>query len=651
MLLTGSPPTDLALSPNFIAENQPIGTPVGQFSTTDPDPGDISFAYSFLNGSGDNDNALFTIEGNQLKTKAVFDYEALGRHPTYSIVVRVTDPGGETLDKRLTVFVEDVNEPPGPVRFGSSSVAYVAENQPAGTAVGTLSATDPEGDTKLTYTLVAGPGGPDNAYFTIQGTQLKTQAAFDYETQSTYNLRVRVSDGSGAFADSTLSVSVVDVNEAPSAVSHSYSTLQNMQLSVGTPGLLDGAKDPEGTPPKAILVANSGPSHGVLSLRADGSFVYQPDANFVGTDQFKYQVSDGRLSSAAMTVTISVGYGFDPIVEAPTLVTGSNNLVLSRVGDNLVLISFANRQVLLNTPVTSLNSLTVLGVDSRADTLTIDASASGPDFLPQGMMFVGGNGSQADTLALRGSSGADTFAVGAGVAQINSLVIAFSGVEQVFIDGGGGDDTYQISDLPVNATISDSKGIDTLDFSAAASGVTIDLAKVSKAQKVLASAAGTLTLKGTIENVIGSESADWIKGNSSNNRIEGGDGDDTLYGEAGHDVLLGGAGDDRLDAGAGRNLLIGGLGADTLQGRSGEEILIGGTTLYDDDSLALADIMKEWTSARTFKKRCDNLSLRLVKGTTVLDDLTRDDLFGSSGSDWFFDFASDVAHDRGRNDR
>ena len=41
----------------------------------------------------------------------------------------------------------------------------------------------------------------------------------------------------------------------------------------------------------------TGPANGALTLNADGSFSYTPDANFSGTDSFVYPASDGTLSA------------------------------------------------------------------------------------------------------------------------------------------------------------------------------------------------------------------------------------------------------------------------------------------------------------------------------------------------------------------
>ena len=75
-------------------------------------------------------------------------------------------------------------------------------------------------------------------------------------------------------------------------------------LTVPAPGVLGNDSDPDGDPLTAVLV--TGPSHGSLTLNANGSFSYTPAANFAGSDSFTYRASDGTVSSSPATVTITV---------------------------------------------------------------------------------------------------------------------------------------------------------------------------------------------------------------------------------------------------------------------------------------------------------------------------------------------------------
>src|SRR5205807_685692 len=49
-----------------------------------------------------------------------------------------------------------------------------------------------------------------------------------------------------------------------------------------------------------------GPSHGSLTLNANGSFVYTPAANYNGGDSFSYKANDGTADSNIATVTLTI---------------------------------------------------------------------------------------------------------------------------------------------------------------------------------------------------------------------------------------------------------------------------------------------------------------------------------------------------------
>src|SRR5262249_27240120 len=60
----------------------------------------------------------------------------------------------------------------------------------------------------------------------------------------------------------------------------------------------------------------SGPSHGSLTLNADGTFTYTPNANYNGPDSFTYRATDGAADSNVATVSITV----NPVNDAPVAV-------------------------------------------------------------------------------------------------------------------------------------------------------------------------------------------------------------------------------------------------------------------------------------------------------------------------------------------
>ncbi|WP_099071792.1 putative Ig domain-containing protein [Nostoc linckia] len=101
-------PTDITLSATSVNENVPANTTIGTFTTIDPDTGN-TFTYSLVTGTGDIDNAAFTIDGNSLQIKASPDFETKS---AYSIRLRSTDNGGLSVEKVLSIQVKDINEAP-----------------------------------------------------------------------------------------------------------------------------------------------------------------------------------------------------------------------------------------------------------------------------------------------------------------------------------------------------------------------------------------------------------------------------------------------------------------------------------------------------------------------------------------------------------
>jgi formylglycine-generating enzyme len=110
------PPTDLnSTAPLTFAENQPIGTVVGEFNATDPDA-NSTLTYHLVSGAGDGNNTLFTLETNgTLKTATTFDYET--NASTYSIRVQAKDEFNASVENNFTVTLTDVYEPSQPNHF------------------------------------------------------------------------------------------------------------------------------------------------------------------------------------------------------------------------------------------------------------------------------------------------------------------------------------------------------------------------------------------------------------------------------------------------------------------------------------------------------------------------------------------------------
>lgn len=108
-------------------------------------------------------------------------------------------------------------------------------------------------------------------------------------------------------------------NHGPAATDDFYNVDEDSILIVSEPGVLLDDEDADGDFLSAMLV--SGPAHGTLTFDFDGSFIYTPEPNFIGSDSFRYNANDGTTDSNIATVHIVV----DPINDTPTL-TAINRL-------------------------------------------------------------------------------------------------------------------------------------------------------------------------------------------------------------------------------------------------------------------------------------------------------------------------------------
>jgi hypothetical protein len=139
------------------------------------------------------------------------------------------------------------------------------------------------------------------SYSLVDSAQLVDGARYTYFAVAAY--------GDGIQSDPSNVVTITAVNAPPSAGHDSFTTAEDTPLDVAAPGILanDGDSD---TPSTLGAVLVSPPSHGSLTLNADGSFSYAPAANFTGEDHFTYRAvatyEGGAPSVETNVATVSI---------------------------------------------------------------------------------------------------------------------------------------------------------------------------------------------------------------------------------------------------------------------------------------------------------------------------------------------------------
>lgn len=133
IIYDGTPPTNIDLNNTIVQENKPIGTTVGTLTATDSGSSQ-TFTYSLQSG----DMSFFTINGNVLRTNALFAYDTKN---SYKITIRVTDEAGNTFDKEFTIQITKNHAPTGSIIVNSGQISTSSINVTL-----TLTATDLEGE-------------------------------------------------------------------------------------------------------------------------------------------------------------------------------------------------------------------------------------------------------------------------------------------------------------------------------------------------------------------------------------------------------------------------------------------------------------------------------------------------------------------------
>ncbi len=181
---------DIAEAPVFkgqqlsttIDETAPNGFTV--MYLTAEDPGKLPVTYSL---EGGNENGAFGIVGSRL---VVADHTQLNydQKNRYSLTVKASN-GTLSSTAELVVSLSKINKMPVVENAGFT----LAENSPAGTIAGSITASDPEGKA-LTYTLISGNRGEG---FRLEGNKVvvNNAVALDFDDHPIFELVVSVSDG------------------------------------------------------------------------------------------------------------------------------------------------------------------------------------------------------------------------------------------------------------------------------------------------------------------------------------------------------------------------------------------------------------------------------------------------------------------------
>ena len=215
---TNNSPTAIQINSDSIVENFPIGSSVGNFSTSDLDVSQ-THSYTLASGAGDTDNGLFSIANNQLLSGFVADYET---RKNYTVRVRTTDSEGCFYEAIFPVAILDGNDMPTDIILTNNNVN---ENIPAGNFVGAIRSVDQDSSDFYNYSLVTGSGDADNSNFIIRNDSIFSAIVFNKVTQGQHSIRLQTDDQRGGVFSKSFTILIKDINNSPTQITLSNNVI------------------------------------------------------------------------------------------------------------------------------------------------------------------------------------------------------------------------------------------------------------------------------------------------------------------------------------------------------------------------------------------------------------------------------------------
>jgi Ca2+-binding RTX toxin-like protein len=536
---------------------------------------------------------------------------------TITLSYSVTD-GTEVTPATVSVDVENVNDAPvlQSQLFGFPSRRYgpmyvdIQENLPAGSVIGQFHGVDVDNDA-LSYSIVA---GNEAGLFEIDAVTgiVKTTAPLNYEEVSSYVLTVQVSDGEFS-DDNTAEITVLDVNEGP-VVSDlvALSGQEGQVLVISEAELLATSLDEDGD---TLSVQNLMSDTGTVVDNGDGTWSFTPEADFNGTINLSYDVSDGMISSSAYASVEISNVNDNPVSLGIVHINDNNasSITISE-GDLLAQVHDVDGDTLVvQNLVSSLGDLIDNGdgswqlnfgenyngvIELSYEVFDGQYPLSVKAYVTNDNVWINSVGNN----VAHGTTGDDVFVF---TGNDNGFDILYGGDGQDTVLGGSGDDVIGFERFGLEHSIELIDGGAGYNVIANNSPYNVKF---------------THTVLTNIDEISGHSGTDYIYGSQGN---------DTIKGNAGNDSLYGGLGDDVIEGGAGNDYLKGEEGADTYffsRGDGQDYIQNVGHGVDGDKILFNNDISSE----QLWFKRVDYALEISIIGTE--DSITVQNWFGGGGA-------------------
>jgi hypothetical protein len=344
---------------NSIDENSPNGTTALILMAQDPEGTPVVFSIT-----GGNEDGAFGIDGNKLivADNSNLDYDVKKQ---YNLSVRASD-GELSTTAILIIMLNKINQMP----VVENATFAIDENSPLGTVVGSIVATDREGD-PLTYSILT---GNELSAFRLNGNSIVVDNSdvLNYEEHPVFNLTINVSDGiSNVQASVTVNLNNVAENTDNDIVSFSVPGMEGEAIINETAHTIQvSVRDVDLSALAAVFT---------LSNEATSSPISGTILDFTTPKTITVTAQSGDVQEWVITVTMQVGtndLGKAAIRFFPNPVQNILNLSGTTYGDRITLFSLSGKRVLEIEAFGNNEQIDISRLTSGAYLLTITSNKS-----------------------------------------------------------------------------------------------------------------------------------------------------------------------------------------------------------------------------------------------------------------------------------
>lgn len=298
-----------------VSETATNATSVGLVAATDADAGTTFSNWSITGGNTGGAFAINSGTGEiRVANSAAIDFES---STSFDLMVTVSDGVNTSVAETVTINVTDQNDEIPVIPPGQTLV--VSEAAPASTVVGTVTANDADaGTTFNNWTITGGNTGGAFALNASSGViTVANASAIDFETSSTFNLTVTVSDGASTSAGQSVTINVSDANEAPTDISLDNLTVAENSAGAVVGNLSTSDQDTGDTHTYTVDDTRFEVVAGQLKLKSGQSLDFEVEPNVPLT----ITTTDSGFASYNEGFTLSV----TDVDESPVVTTSSGN--------------------------------------------------------------------------------------------------------------------------------------------------------------------------------------------------------------------------------------------------------------------------------------------------------------------------------------